>query len=161
MAIHAPQRRPPPRTPGRTPGRTLALACALACALALAAGCNGDGDKPDGSVADGAADQFIGTRPPDITQCHKPPNMYSKTLYYCQCTGWLNGGPPTAACNGMTGDCRFFYDGCFPDTYTKCDQSAPDNILGLCGDCFFRDSGTIPPHCDRLSDDDLGTTPDT
>ena len=63
-----------------------------------------------------------------------------------------NGGAPTKACNGFNGDCREFYDTCIPKTYTRCDQNAPDAILGLCGDCFFREAGVIPPHCNKLVD---------
>jgi len=50
-----------------------------------------------------------------------------------------------------------FYDSCIPKNYTRCDQHAPDNILGLCGDCFFREAGVIPPHCDKLSDAGVAT----
>jgi len=97
-------------------------------------------------------------QPPDITYCHKPPNHYSQTLWFCDGCGYCGGGPPTKACNGFNGDCREFYDSCIPETYSRCDKNATDAILGLCGDCFFREAGGIPPHCNKLVDAGLTDT---
>lgn len=124
--------------------------CLLAVALLLA--CNGDDVEKDQGTDAPATDGPICKQPPDITYCHKPPNIYSQTLWFCEGCGLCSGGPPTKACNGMNGDCREFYDTCIPKTYIRCNQDAPDSILGLCGDCFFREGGTIPDHCNKLID---------
>ena len=127
------------------------LALPLIIALAMA-GCSDDGAEKDQGSDAPPADSYKCHQPPDITLCHRPPNVVSATLWYCEGCGYCSAGSATAACNGFNGDCRRFYDGCVPESYTRCDASAPDTILGLCGDCFFREAGVIPPHCDKLSD---------
>ena len=122
--------------------------------------CNDDGVGSDATSSDWRSDRPYCPQPPDITYCHKPPNFYSQTLWYCASCGLCSGGPQTAACDGFNGDCRYFYDTCIPKSYTRCDKDAPDNILGYCGDCFLREAGGIPKHCDKLSVD-AGPTSDS
>lgn len=108
---------------------------------------DGGAQPKDGTIGDLPACR----RPPGISDCDAPPNKASTKYYYC----WgcnCSGPTPVAACNGVNGDCRYFADGCYPKSYTLCDQNAPDNILGLCGYCFLREAG--PGHCDRLVEAD-------
>jgi hypothetical protein len=106
---------------------------------------DGQGSPSDASTSDACGP------PPDITHCQSPPNSHSQTLWYCDCGGCGGVWPSIAACNGTTGDCRYFADSCIPRTYTSCSESAPDDILSLCGACFFNEGG-IPSGCDKLSD---------
>jgi hypothetical protein len=122
----------------------------------LLLGCADDGGDTDAKPgSDLKTDSPVcGKRPPTIDDCHPPPNMYSQDLYFCNCTGYCGGGPNTAACHVQIGDCRIFYDSCVPMTYQTCDPVSvtQDYMLGgLCGDCFFREAGGIPDHCDKLS----------
>jgi hypothetical protein len=137
------------------------LSVVLAATLTLTLGsCSDDkdGDKDVGVDAPAGVEASKCLQPPDITMCHRPPNIYSKILWFCDGCGYCGGGPATKACNGMNGDCREFYDSCIPETYSRCDKNATDAILGLCGDCFFREAGTIPSHCNKLVDAGLSDT---
>ena len=89
-------------------------------------------------------------RPTNMSFCDAPPNNFSKDKYYCwgcNCSG-VNS---VAACNAL-GDCRYFADGCYPQTHVACDKNAPLNISGLCDHCFFYDGGVQPADCDKQGD---------
>ncbi len=125
---------------------------ALLLTMALLGGCKGEDPNKDARVGEGTsqADNYVCKLVNSISDCDLPPNAFSKDKVYCW--GCNCAGPnPVAACNGTNGDCRFFASGCYPKTYTLCDTSAPDNILGLCGYCFFAEAG-IPSSCNHLVD---------
>jgi hypothetical protein len=124
---------------------------ALVLAVVLV-GCSDQTSGQDKGFRDkNTTDGAVCRRPPTIDKayCDAPPNGFSPTKYYCWgCT--CAGGTSVAACNGQTGDCRYFADGCYPMTYTLCDKYASQFILGLCNDCFFHEAGVV--HCNHLPD---------
>jgi hypothetical protein len=107
----------------------------------------------DPSAADqgnGGVDGFLCKRPPTIDDCDEPPNSLSKDLYRCR--GCTCAGPTSvAACNQSLGDCRHFYDGCYPTSYTICDGNAPDLVSAMCLNCFLSDAGGGEKKCDKLT----------
>jgi len=123
------------------------LLLALACLS-----CPGEDPVKDATGPTGEQpDQLVCRRPKDLADgCLLPPNAYSKDKIYCM--GCNCAGPTSArACNTTIGDCREFYDGCFPKSYAPCDGSVNDQfLLGLCGDCFFRETGVLPAHCNHV-----------
>ena len=128
-------------------------ALVLAAACHVLAGCPNDDDppKPDKGPE---IDSTECKRPP-LSECEPPPfgNSCPK-LWFCPgCT--CSGTMKIAACNPINGDCRWFCTGCYPQEYYICDQTAPPNVLGLCGYCFG-DAG--PERCDKLSYD-IGVGP--
>ncbi len=113
--------------------------------------CPGEDPVKDQSLPAGeTADQYVCRQPKDLAEgCVMPPSTYSQDKIHClNCN--CAGPAPAAACNGTNGDCRYFNNGCFPKSYTRCDQSAPQFILGLCGYCFFREAGGIPKDCNHI-----------
>lgn len=119
----------------------------LILSFVFAAACGSTENEKDKGVSQD--DQFVCKYPTNISFCDPPPNKASTTKWYCW--GCNCAGPTSvAACNGQTGDCRFFADGCYPTTYSLCDKNATDKILGLCGYCFFQEAG--PAQCDKLID---------
>jgi hypothetical protein len=133
-----------------TATRTLLVAVATVALFS----CSDDADTDAGTVEDGStADAPLCSQPPTIYDCEPPPNQFSDTRWYCRCYGYCFGPTPAHACDEFTNDCRTFYDGCIPETYTRCDQSASDRILGLCGMCFFTEAGVLedsPPECHHI-----------
>lgn len=130
--------------------------------LVMLVGCSSSDPVHDGRVGEKRADMrpdlidptvkyrdaYVCILPATIASCVLPDAGQGK-MY---CGGCNCAGPnPVAACNASTGDCRFFATGCYPKSHTLCDTSAPDNILALCGKCFFAEAG-IPASCNRLND---------
>lgn len=131
--------------------RALGIVVSLLGAL-LSLSCPGEDPVKDQSVPVGeAADQYVCRRPKDLAEgCVLPPSSYSKDRIHCLGCN-CSGATPTAACNTTIGDCRYFNDGCYPRNYYPCDGSVNDQfLLGLCGDCFMREAGGIPPHCNHV-----------
>jgi len=121
------------------------------------AGCTDDDDPPrDTGVVDKGKDEGgpICLRPP-LSQCFPPPyGSICPDLWYCPgCT--CTGATKVAACQPITGDCRWFCTGCYPENYVLCDENAPASVLGMCGYCFGDDAG--PGKCDKLSDGGAGS----
>jgi hypothetical protein len=117
----------------------------------LVVACTGDDPTKDKGTPppddSGYRDKIVCRQPDDIPDCILP----DKPDKRIRCLGCNCAGPtPAAACNGQNNDCRYFEDGCFPKKYTRCDQSAPYYILGLCGYCFFREAGGVPADCNKI-----------
>jgi hypothetical protein len=115
--------------------------------------CPGEDPVKDtgGTVGEGGnLDKYVCKQPPNIAEgCVLPPSGYSQDKVHC--LGCNCAGPsPVAACNGTNGDCRYFNDGCIPKSYSRCDGSATQFILGLCGYCFFREAGGVPAECNHI-----------
>jgi hypothetical protein len=128
-------------------------------------GCGSDGEKGKGDGAVGSTDQSkkkvdawvdpcLNNRPPDITYCEPP---YGNRKYYlCQCSGYCGGATKQAACEPITGDCRYFANGCIPRNYSRCDGTGEMDVQGYCGSCFFGPDGKtlldeVPQRCNRLT----------
>ncbi len=130
-------------------------------------GCSSNGNpgkdsnttKPHDTTIYSEAGACYPKRPPTIYDCEKPPNDKSKTRYWCRCLSPCGGGAPVAACDMTIGDCRWFVDDCYPQSYESCGPHSSYFTLGKCRECFFYEAGIgkdPPEQCDKLPKSDSG-----